>query len=95
MKMALRAVPSGFVFACACTFSGTFTDPGTQDTYTLVVNWGEGAPQTYHYAAGATTFSQTHQYLDDNPSGTLSDTYAIHVTATDNDGGAANPQQGN
>ena len=56
------------------TLTGTITDPGTQDTFTLVVNWGEGAPQTYNLAAGATSFSVTHQYLDDNPTGTSSDT---------------------
>jgi hypothetical protein len=25
------------------TLTGTITDPGTKDTFTLTVNWGEGA----------------------------------------------------
>src|SRR5207302_166274 len=27
------------------TLHGVFTDPGTQDTYTLSINWGEGADE--------------------------------------------------
>ena len=69
------------------TVSGTITDPGTQDTFTIEVDWGEGAPQTYNYPSGATSFSETHQYLDDNPIGTLSDVYNINVTITDDDTG--------
>ena len=34
-------------------------------------------------------FTVTHQYLDDNPSGTPSDNYTISVTATDDDGGVS------
>ena len=34
-------------------------------------------------AAGVTTFSLTHQYLDDNPSGTPADVYPIHLVVTD------------
>ena len=50
--------------------TGTITDPGVLDTFTLVVDWGEGAPQTFTYEAGTTSFDVTHQYLDDNPTGT-------------------------
>jgi PKD repeat protein len=71
------------------TLSGTFFDPGTQDTFTLAVNWGEGPVQTYLLAAGATSFSVSHQYLDDNPTGTASDVYPISVTLTDDDTGTA------
>jgi hypothetical protein len=37
------------------------------------------------YPAGATSYSETHQYLDDNPTGTLSDIYGITVSITDDD----------
>ena len=48
---------------------------------------GETADRsTYSLPAGATSFSVTHQYLDDNPSGTASDIYPIAVTVTDNHG---------
>ena len=68
------------------TVSGTFTDPGTQDTHTVVINWGtdEGST-TILLAAGVLTYSASHQYLDDNPTGTSSDTYAISVAVADDD----------
>src|SRR5262249_43173228 len=35
--------------------SGVMSDPGTQDAFTLVVNWGDGtAPQAFTYPAGTT-----------------------------------------
>ncbi|MEZ6110701.1 MAG: hypothetical protein R3C99_06780 [Pirellulaceae bacterium] len=56
----------------------------TLDTFTLVVNWGDALSpnnvETYTFPAsgsGSQTFSLTHQYLDDNPSGSASDTYTI------------------
>src|SRR5207248_715294 len=69
------------------TLTGTIVDPGIQDTFTLTVNWGEGAPETFRFAAGTTDFPVSHRYLDDIPSGTASDTYALSVTITDNHGG--------
>ena len=70
------------------TLTGNLADAGTQDTFTLTVTWGEGTPIAYPYPAGTTAFTQTHQYLDDNPSGTISDTYSIGLTLTDNDLGS-------
>src|SRR5207245_949058 len=65
------------------------TDPGTQDTHTVVIAWGPGeGSTTLNLAAGVLTFSASHQYLDDNPSGTASDVYAISVTVTDDDTGS-------
>jgi len=46
------------------------------------------AVQTFSYAAGTTAFSETHQYLDDNPSNTASDTYAITATLSGDDSGS-------
>src|SRR5262249_23555502 len=34
------------------------------------------------------TFTASHQYLDDNPTGTASDSYVISVTVTDDDAGS-------
>ncbi|MFC1933485.1 PKD domain-containing protein, partial [Chloroflexota bacterium] len=66
--------------------SGIIFDPGILDTFTLSVDWGDGSPvESFSYPAGTTAFSETHQYLDDNPSGTLSDPYTITVTVTDDD----------
>ena len=72
------------------TVSGTITDPSSLDSFTVVIDWGEGAPQSYNYPAGATTYSETHQYLDDNPTGTPSDDYTVTVTVTDDDMGVGN-----
>ena len=75
------------------TLTGTITDPGTLDTFTLVVNWGDPlspANQTTHTYGpsntGTQAFQLTHQYLDDNPTDTPDDTYTINVALTDDDG---------
>jgi hypothetical protein len=70
------------------TVSGTFSDPGTMDTFTVTIDWGEGSPQDYSYPAGSTSFIETHQYLDDNPTATASDVYSVSVTVTDDDTGS-------
>lgn len=73
------------------TISGAFTDPGTADTHTVIVNWGDGsANSTVPLAPGSRVFSLAHQYLDDAPSGTASDVYSISVTVADDDAGTAN-----
>ena len=71
------------------TLNGSFTDPGAADTHLVTINWGLGeSSSTVPPAAGVLTFSATHQYLDDNPSITSSDIYAISVTVTDKDNGS-------
>lgn len=70
------------------TVSGTFTDPGTLDTHEVVIDWGDGSSATViNLPLGARSFSATHQYLDDNPTGTPSDDYTITATVTDDDTG--------
>lgn len=67
------------------TLTGTYTDPGTLDTHTLLINWGDGtASQLVNISGG--TLSVSHQYLDDNPTGTLADVNTISVTLSDNSG---------
>jgi uncharacterized repeat protein (TIGR03803 family) len=71
------------------TLSGNFTDPDVGDTFALTVDWGDGSvPQVFNYAAGTTSFSETHRYLDDNPTATTSDNYNISLTLADNNGGS-------
>jgi hypothetical protein len=65
------------------TLTVNVTDPGTSDTFTIAINWGEGTPVTTTPIQGDNTY--THQYLDDDPTATSSDTYAIAVTVTDDD----------
>ena len=72
----------------SATLTGNIADVGTQDSFTLTVNWGDGHTSDFTYPAGTTAFTETHQYLDDDPSGTPSDTYAIGLTLTDDDTGS-------
>src|SRR2546430_6032973 len=62
--------------------SGTFTDPGTKDTFTLTLNWGDGsAAFTKSYlSADPKTFSATHLYP-------VAGSYAVTATVTDDDTG--------
>ncbi len=80
--------------AGTATLTGTISDPGRLDTFTLHVNWGDASSleneTTYTYqatTAGSHAFTFTHQYLDDNPTGTTVDIYTI--TVTDDDTGQA------
>jgi len=70
------------------TASGSINDPGSLDTFTVIITWGPGEGSTVlSLPAGSTSYSAMHQYLDDNPSGTAADAYAISVTAMDDDTG--------
>ncbi|MDY9927291.1 PKD domain-containing protein, partial [Methanosarcina sp.] len=69
------------------TVSGTISDPGPTDTFEVAINWGDGNTETFLYPSGSTTFSETHQYMDDNPGGTSSDDYIVNITVTDDDMG--------
>src|SRR5262249_5481496 len=69
----------------SAALNGSISDPDALDTHTVVITWGSGeGSSTLNLAAGVTTFSASHQYLDDNPSGTPSDVYPVGVTVTDN-----------
>ena len=64
----------------SATLSGTFTDPGTLDTHTVLINWGDGASTPLNLAAGVLSFSNiSHSY-------TSAGSFTIGVTVTDNDG---------
>ena len=71
------------------TLNGTFTDAGILDTHTVAVTWGDGTTSDAFVDASTGTFSATHTYLDDAPTGTPSDLASIAVTLTDKDGGEA------
>ena len=66
------------------TASGSFTDPDVGDTHAVTIYWGDGATTVLALAAGTFTYYASHQYLDDNPTNTAADTYAVYVTVTDN-----------
>jgi PKD repeat protein len=65
----------------------TFTDPGTRDEHRVEVDWGDGTVESFTLSVGSRLFATTHQYLDDNPTGTSVDDYAVQVRVLDDDGG--------
>src|SRR5262249_10146859 len=72
------------------TLGGSFADPGTLDTHSAVISWGDGsANTTVNLPAGVLAFSGVgHQYLD-NPPGQPQGSFPITVTVTDKDGASA------
>lgn len=71
----------------ATTLTGNIVDPDAGNSFDLVVDWGDGTVVTYSFAAAA-AFTETHTYLDDDPTATPSDIYAINLTVVDNVGGS-------
>jgi hypothetical protein len=69
------------------TLGGTFTDPDTNQTHTVVINWGDGsANTTVNLAAGVTSFSGiSHLYVEAS-TGQPGGSYPIAVTVTDSYG---------
>jgi len=57
---------------------GQFADPGTRDTYQLVVEWGDGDIITYNYGQGVRAFNEAHIYL-------IPGNYSPLVTLIDDD----------
>ncbi len=70
------------------TVTGSFTDVCSLDTHTATIDWGDGTGVVdlpIEQYAGYGTFTASHQYLDDDPSGTTQDKYKVTVTVTDDD----------
>jgi hypothetical protein len=67
------------------TLSGEITDPGTLDTFTLTVDWGDGsAVDVFHYPAATSAFSETHTFLSGGAS-----PFTIELDLEDDDLGAS------
>ncbi|MCH8347894.1 MAG: hypothetical protein IH901_05310 [Proteobacteria bacterium] len=62
------------------TLSGDISDPDLENAFELIVDWGEGTSETISLAAGTTSFSVTHQYLDDALTLMASDIYTVTAT---------------
>jgi hypothetical protein len=68
--------------------SGLINEVSPLDTFTLTVDWGDGtALESFNYPAGTTIFSETHPYLDDDPTGTPADLYTVTLMLEDDNGG--------
>ena len=60
--------------------SASFTDPGTADTHTCTINYGDGTPTEPGTVAGGAC-TDSHTYADEG-------SFTVTVTITDDDGGA-------
>ena len=67
--------------------SATFSDPGTLDTHTCTVDYGDGAGPQAGTVSGTTCTGPSHTYVDDNPTGTASDPYTVTIVVIDDDTG--------
>ncbi len=69
------------------TLSGDVVYTNAATTFDVDVDWGDGSPvETFTYPAGTQSFSETHQYLDDDPTATPSDVVPVTVTLRDDEG---------
>ncbi len=58
-----------------------FTDVDPSQTHTITVDWGDDSvPTVVTLPIGDRSVTLNHPYLDDNPTGTVSDVYTIDVT---------------
>ena len=74
--------------------TGTFDDAEQHlgETFVLRIDWGDGSPLQIiplTYSFPNQTFSVTHYYLDDNPTGSPQDDYQVSVVVKDDNGGAS------
>jgi len=73
--------------AQSVTVSGTFSDPGSADTFSGSALWSDGVSTAVTLGVG--TFSTTRNFADDHPAtGTASDVFTVDVTITDDDLGS-------
>ena len=68
--------------------SASFTDPGTNDTHSCTVDYGDGSGVQVGTVVGLTCIGPAHIYVDDDPSGTPSDDYTVTIEVTDDDTGS-------
>jgi hypothetical protein len=69
----------------------SFRDPNIFDSHTVQVDWGDGSEEdNFSLFFGQRLGIVSHQYLDDNPSGTSWDLNQVQITVTDNHGASGN-----
>ncbi|MEU4394525.1 PxKF domain-containing protein [Kribbella sp. NPDC023855] len=72
-------VTSSRLGACEVSVNAPFTDPGSADTHSTVINWGDGNSSTFDPATSPSTGSHTFA---------ANGNYTIGVTVTDDDAGS-------
>ena len=68
--------------------TGTYSDIGTQDTFELDIDWDGDTVYDQTVVVSGGEFTVMHMYLDDSPTGTLSDTFNVNVRLRDDDTGS-------
>lgn len=83
----LAASPATAPAGTNVTVTGTTSDPGALDWQTIIINWGDGTPNTgadVSWATGGFFYWHTYYAVGN---------FTITVTAVDDDGGAATSSQ--
>ena len=59
------------------TINGSFEDEGLNDTAEISIDWGNGDSSLAVVDQQNRTFTASYRYLDDDPTGTMSDIFKI------------------
>lgn len=65
------------------TVTGTFQDTDGNDIHTVDIFWGDGTSSPAVVDEASRTFTASHRYMDDDPTATAFDFYAISAALTD------------
>ena len=78
----------------AVTLQLAFDDPGTLDSHSVDIDWGDGSGvETINLGDGELSLVTSHIYLDDNPTGDPTNDYTVTVTVSDDDTGTDSAMQ--
>lgn len=70
------------------TLTGDVSDADAGASLTVTINWGDGSSTSIPGLVNGSSINTSHQYADDNPSGTSSDVYSVSVSVSDGQGGS-------
>lgn len=79
----LRFTPDKVDSSGRTVLNGTIDDPGKNEVFTVMINWGDGVEVVMQLSAGKKTFSAQHQYLTDGGSFLTPGVWPITVMVTD------------
>jgi large repetitive protein len=65
---------------------GVFSDSDLRDSLAVIVDWGDGVVESFE-VSDRSNFWASHQYVDDNPTGTTFDIYEVSTVLKDGNGG--------
>jgi hypothetical protein len=68
------------------TLNASFSDPGSDDTHTATIDWGDGTTESVGVDQSTDTLSAIHTYADGG-------SYTVTVTVEDDDGGTGSAEE--